>query len=112
MPEGYTGASVWGQVAIDPINRRLYFGTGNNYNIPQGVGNCISNARSYRGSELTVQDELDCMAPDNYVDSVISLNLDTGKLVWANRAQGTMRGTCPASWRRPTVCAPTRRQPT
>ncbi|MGK9145384.1 PQQ-binding-like beta-propeller repeat protein [Xanthomonas euvesicatoria] len=88
VPEGYTGASVWGQVAIDPINRRLYFGTGNNYNIPQGVGNCISNARSYRGSELTVQDELNCMAPDNYVDSVISLNLDTGKLIWANRAQG------------------------
>ncbi|APP83084.1 PQQ-binding-like beta-propeller repeat protein [Xanthomonas hortorum pv. vitians] len=87
-PEGYTGASTWGQVAIDPIARRLYFGTGNNYNIPQSVGNCVSNARSYRGSALTVQDELDCMAPDNYVDSVISLNLDTGKLVWANRAQG------------------------
>ncbi|PPT59760.1 PQQ-binding-like beta-propeller repeat protein [Xanthomonas arboricola] len=88
VPEGYTGASVWGQVAIDPINRRLYFGTGNNYNIPASVGNCVSNARSYRGSELTVQDELACMAPDNYVDSVISLNLDTGKLVWADRAQG------------------------
>ncbi|WP_040145159.1 PQQ-binding-like beta-propeller repeat protein, partial [Xanthomonas citri] len=101
VPEGYTGASVWGQVAIDPINRRLYFGTGNNYNIPQGVGNCISNARSYRGSELTVQDELDCMAPDNYVDSVISLNLDTGKLVWANRAQGY------DAWNLSCVVAPT-----
>ncbi|WP_179456797.1 outer membrane protein assembly factor BamB family protein [Xanthomonas arboricola] len=87
-PEGYTGASTWGQVAIDPIARRIYFGTGNNYNIPASVGNCVSNARSYRGSELTVQDELNCMAPDNYVDSVVSLNLDTGKLVWANRNQG------------------------
>lgn len=44
VPEGYTGASVWGQVAIDPISRRLYFGTGNNYNIPASVGNCVSNA--------------------------------------------------------------------
>ncbi|WP_434991071.1 PQQ-binding-like beta-propeller repeat protein [Xanthomonas melonis] len=88
VPEGYTGAAVWGQVAIDPISRRLYFGTGNNYNIPQGVGNCVSNARSYRGGQLTVQDELDCMAPDNYVDSVIALNLDSGKLAWAHRLQG------------------------
>lgn len=112
VPEGYTGASVWGQVAIDPINRRLYFGTGNNYNIPQGVGNCISNARSYRGSGLTVQDELNCMAPDNYVDSVISLNLDTGKLIWANRAQGYDAWNLSCIVAPTTVCAPTRRQPT
>ncbi|KAB7768455.1 PQQ-binding-like beta-propeller repeat protein [Xanthomonas maliensis] len=101
VPEGYTGASVWGQVAIDPAKRRLYFGTGNNYNIPFSVGNCVSNVRSYLGSKATVQDELNCMAPDNYVDSVVALNLDTGKLVWANRAQGY------DSWNLSCLVAPT-----
>ncbi|MCL1500505.1 PQQ-binding-like beta-propeller repeat protein [Xanthomonas nasturtii] len=102
VPEGYNGAAVWGQVAIDPISRRLYFGTGNNYSVPANVANCVANMRAYHnGPGTPIRDELNCMAPDNYVDSVISLNLDSGKLVWADRVQGY------DAWNLSCIAAPT-----
>jgi len=34
VPEGYDGGSIWTTAAIDPVRRRLYFGSGNAYNPP------------------------------------------------------------------------------
>lgn len=82
VPEGYTGASVWGTLAIDPLKRRVYATTGNNYSVPLDVASCVKNANGDKDAQLA------CMAPDNYVDSVLALDMRTGKPVWTRRLQG------------------------
>jgi len=81
-PEGYTGASVWGTLAIDPQRQRVYATTGNNYSVPLDVANCVRNANGDKSAQLA------CMAPDNYVDSVLALDMRSGKPVWTRRLQG------------------------
>ncbi len=81
-PEGYTGASVWGTLAIDPLRQRVYATTGNNYSIPLDVATCVKNANDDKDAQLA------CMAPDNYVDSVLALDMSSGKPVWTRRMQG------------------------
>ncbi|MDY4338554.1 MULTISPECIES: PQQ-binding-like beta-propeller repeat protein [Xanthomonas] len=81
-PEGYTGASVWGTLAIDPLRQRVYATTGNNYSVPTEVASCVKNANGDKTAQLA------CMAPDNYVDSVLALDMRSGKPVWTRRLQG------------------------
>lgn len=81
-PEGYTGASVWGTLAIDPQRRRVYATTGNNYSVPLDVASCVKNANGDKTAQLA------CLAPDNYVDSVLALDMRSGKPVWTRRLQG------------------------
>lgn len=92
-PVGYTGAAVWGSApAVDHTTNLLYVGTGNNYTVPAGV--CTAPA------------ETDCRAPDpaDYVDSLLALDLTTGKPAWALR---TLSGDV---WTKactsPTACGP------
>jgi len=54
---GPSGASVWNTPTIDPIRRRIYVGTGNNYGP-------IASATS---------------------DSILALNMDDGRLVWKHQ---------------------------
>lgn len=56
---GPAGAAVWSSPTIDPKRNQLYFGTGNSYT--------------------------DETAPRT--NSLIALNLDTGRIVWANQIQ-------------------------
>jgi polyvinyl alcohol dehydrogenase (cytochrome) len=66
--EGYTGTSVWGNIAVvDTKRNSLYIGTGDNYSIPALV---------------TPPTPLD---PADYVDAIVALNLDTLKVKWARR---------------------------
>lgn len=78
VPPGYSGGAVWGSTAaIDPKRRSLYFTTGNNYSIPESVNTCITNA----GSDNEAAKK--CLAKDNYFDSIVSVNINTGKVNWA-----------------------------
>ncbi|MEV6108108.1 PQQ-binding-like beta-propeller repeat protein [Streptomyces sp. NPDC051940] len=72
LPGGYSGAAVWGPPAIDAATNTLYFTTGNNYQLPQDVKDCQS-AGGTPG---------ECMAADNYVDSVLALDIATGQVKW------------------------------
>jgi len=81
-PEGYTGASVWGTLALDPQRQRVYATTGNNYSVPLDVASCVKNANGDKTAQLA------CLAPDNYVDSVLALDMRSGKPVWTRRLQG------------------------
>ncbi|MDR6671824.1 PQQ-binding-like beta-propeller repeat protein [Xanthomonas sp. 1678] len=81
-PEGYTGASVWGTLAIDPRRQRVYATTGNNYSVPLAVASCVKNANGDKSAQLA------CLAPDNYVDSVLALDMRSGKPAWTRRLQG------------------------
>jgi polyvinyl alcohol dehydrogenase (cytochrome) len=72
LPEGYTGAPVWGsQPVVDRKRGLLYVATGNNYSVPPGV--CVNPT------------ETDCAqpSPDNHIDSVLALSLKTGAVVWS-----------------------------
>ncbi|HLK57594.1 MAG TPA: PQQ-binding-like beta-propeller repeat protein [Chthonomonadaceae bacterium] len=69
--QGYTGASVWGSTpVVDESRGQLYVSTGNNYSAPSGYTSPGGKA-----------------APDgDHFDSVLALDLSSGKLNWAYRA--------------------------
>jgi polyvinyl alcohol dehydrogenase (cytochrome) len=79
VPTGYSGGAVWGSTpAIDPSRKALYFTTGNNYTTPQSVLDCLAGDLGKNpGSAKT------CIDPTNYFDSIISVNLNNGKVNWA-----------------------------
>ncbi len=74
VPEGYTGGAVWGSTpVVDHRTGLLHVATGNNYSVPNGV--C-----RYPGQENCKPD-----VPDNHIDSIVALDLKTGKIAWAKR---------------------------
>jgi len=84
---------VWGgSPAIDHTTGLIYIGTGNNYTVPEGI--CTSPTQT------------SCTAPpaDDYVDSLLALNLSTGAIVWALRTLSTdaWRSICTAQ----SACGP------
>jgi polyvinyl alcohol dehydrogenase (cytochrome) len=75
---GYSGAGVWGSSAsVDPVRNAVYIGTGNNYNVPQSAKDCQSKLQPGQPDN--------CLPPDDHIDSILSLNLDTGQINWATR---------------------------
>jgi len=81
VPVGYTGGSVWGTFAVDTARHTLYATTGNNYSIPDGISSCLKAAQD-------VDAQLACLDSQDYVDSILSLDLEDGKINWARRLQG------------------------
>jgi polyvinyl alcohol dehydrogenase (cytochrome) len=82
VPEGYTGGAVWGSsFPIDKRRGTLYATTGNNYAVPESVASCVEQAS-------TPQAQLACLSPQDYIDSILSLDLATGRIRWGNRVQG------------------------
>eukprot|EP00884_Botryococcus_braunii_P020107 jgi/Botrbrau1/6780/Bobra.0057s0016.1 len=80
VPENYYGVAVWGSSpSIDIQRNQVYVATGNNYLVPKEVSECFEKNKG----NYTKQAE--CSPPDNYYDSVLALDLDTGKLRWARR---------------------------
>jgi polyvinyl alcohol dehydrogenase (cytochrome) len=92
VPDGYTGGAVWSSTPVVDVRRKsLYISTGNNYTIPASVQQCIDAARAAtvgRPPAERVAAEEACLAPDDYIDAVVSLDLQTGAVKWANRVQG------------------------
>jgi polyvinyl alcohol dehydrogenase (cytochrome) len=100
VPKGYTGGAVWSSsFAIDQEGLILYATTGNNYTVPAAVSACLLNAANPDAQSA-------CLAPDDYIDSIVSLDLLTGKLRWARRMIGfdTYVNSCIASPARGIPC--------
>jgi polyvinyl alcohol dehydrogenase (cytochrome) len=77
---GYSGNGVWGSMsAIDRARRLLYVATGNNYSVPADVSACVTAA-------ATADAKHACLARDNYFDSVLALDVKTGRVRWASFA--------------------------
>ena len=77
-PAGYSGAGVWSSnFAVDLLRGTVYASTGNNYSAPTApaYASCITAG----GSAAT------CESPDNHVDSIVALNMLTGKIRWAKK---------------------------
>ena len=68
--------------AIDPTTDSVYVRTGNNYLIPAAADKCVANALKNHTSDAN------CTAADDYFDSVLSLNLKTGKIYWGRKVEG------------------------
>jgi len=65
--DGYSGNAVWGSTpVVDPSRKLVYITTGNNYTVPADVA-----------AGTTPLD------PTDYVDSILALDLNSGKVVWA-----------------------------
>lgn len=78
VPAGYTGGSVWGSTpVVDPARGTVYVTTGNNYSVPTDPAytTCIDGGGTAES----------CVSPDDHFDSVLSLSMATGAVVWADR---------------------------
>lgn len=74
QPGGYSGAAIWGSTpVVDEKRNSLIVATGNNYEVPKAVETCQANNGS------------NCDASNNYVDAVLSLNLQTAAINWADK---------------------------
>jgi polyvinyl alcohol dehydrogenase (cytochrome) len=82
VPGGYAGASVWGSSpAIDVKRGRVYIGTGNNFDAPQIVKDCVA---------LLGIGHPQCEPQNNgnYVDGILALDMDDGHIIWSRKLQG------------------------
>ena len=84
---GYSGGAIWQPPAIDPKRGLLFIGGGNNYTVPASVAAC-QNATP----------KAQCASPDDHFDSVMALDLKTGRIKWAKGPQAfdTFTGACPS----------------
>ncbi|HYG56806.1 MAG TPA: PQQ-binding-like beta-propeller repeat protein [Symbiobacteriaceae bacterium] len=81
VPEGYSGGAVWGSTpVVDKKRKAIYVTTGNNYEVPDEVAACAEAA----GPEHAE----DCLAPDDYIDAFLALDMNTGAVKWGRRIQG------------------------
>ncbi len=79
VPAGFTGGAVWASnLAVDSSRRAIYVDTGNNYSVPAVVAACQQRAKT--NAQLDA-----CLDPADHIDSVLSLDLDTGAVKWADR---------------------------
>ena len=82
-PEGYNfpGNAVWGSTpVVDAKRGSLYVTTGNNYEVPQEVMDCVAAG----GSDDEVKACIDAVpgSKENYFDAFVALDLKTGAVKW------------------------------
>ncbi|KAM5567146.1 hypothetical protein ABKV19_015318 [Rosa sericea] len=83
---GYSGAAVWGSSpAIDVLRRHVYVATGNLYTAPPEVLQCQEKQNNQTGTP-TQPDQ--CTGPDIHFNSIIALDLVTGRIVWSRQLGG------------------------
>jgi polyvinyl alcohol dehydrogenase (cytochrome) len=82
VPDGYSGGAVWGgNFVIDHKRGQLYASSGNNYSIPSSANECISSA-------MTPEAKFHCLDRTDNIDSILAIDLRTGKPRWARRLFG------------------------
>ena len=80
-PRGYSGNAVWGSTpAVDTSRGQVYIATGNNYSVPAAALSCVA------GLPPDDPRARDCLADDDYFDSIIALDLKTGAIRWVRQA--------------------------
>ena len=77
-PTGYTGVSVWGSnPVVDTRRKTIFIGTGNNFSTPTDP--------TYVQCTLAGGTQKFCLSPDDHVDSIVALDMKTGKIKWSQR---------------------------
>jgi polyvinyl alcohol dehydrogenase (cytochrome) len=74
VPGGFSGNGVWGSTPVlDFRDHTVIVTTGNNYTVPQSVTDC----------QTAGNPPATCFPPDNYIDSIVALDMTTGTIRWA-----------------------------
>jgi polyvinyl alcohol dehydrogenase (cytochrome) len=81
---GYTGGGVWATPTIDPVTGQVFVGTGNNYTAPDAAVACANAALA----ATPPTSDAGCTAANDYFDSVLALDLRTGKIEWGHKVEG------------------------
>jgi polyvinyl alcohol dehydrogenase (cytochrome) len=80
VPSGYSGAPVWSSTpVIDVADNQIYVTTGNNYLVPLTVQTCEQAAGQNTKAIVA------CQSPTDYEDSIVALDLATGKVKWGRQ---------------------------
>jgi polyvinyl alcohol dehydrogenase (cytochrome) len=80
-PAGFSGNAIWGSSpAIDTKRGQVYVATGNNYSAPPAFLACVAAA----GGDPLAQQACLAPYPDNYFDTVLALDLNSGAVNWSN----------------------------
>lgn len=99
----YAGAAIWGSSpSIDVLRNLVYIATGNLYAAPANVRECQE-----RENNQTVPTSPDkCIEPDNHSNSILALDLDSGKIKWYKQLGGydVWFGAC--NWHLDPRCPP------
>jgi len=77
-PAGYSGAAIWGSnPVVDASLKKIFIGTGDNYSTPTTAAyqKCIADGGTASK----------CLSPDDHVDSMLALDMGTGKVAWSRR---------------------------
>jgi polyvinyl alcohol dehydrogenase (cytochrome) len=84
----FSGGAVWGSSpAIDEKRGLVYVATGQNYDVPQPLKDCMAeNAEQPARQQTECLDKLD--PPDNRHSAVVALALDTGEVRWTKKLLG------------------------
>ena len=73
---GYSGGGVWSSTPVIDLKRdAIYVGTGNNLSVPKSVEQCHQSDPNNRF----------CADASDHADSVVALDLTSGKIKWAMR---------------------------
>jgi polyvinyl alcohol dehydrogenase (cytochrome) len=99
--DAYSGGAVFQTPAIDPGRNLLYIGTGNNYTAPPDVESC--EALALLDGDI---DPNACTSVDDHFDSVLAMDLRTGKIKWSRKVSGYDTWTSACSVPRDGVTCP------
>jgi len=84
VPPGYSGGGVWGS---NPVvdGGTVFIGTGNNYSHPKADAASSIPGTSYGACIAAGGTAASCNAAENYVDTILALDVGNGKIRWARR---------------------------
>ena len=81
----YGGAAIWGSSpSIDASRSHVYIATGNLYSAPLQIRQCQEKKNNL--TRPTHHDE--CVEPENHSDSIMAIDLDSGKIKWYHQLGG------------------------
>ncbi|CAL5191223.1 unnamed protein product [Lathyrus oleraceus] len=81
----YAGAAIWGSSpSIDVYRKHVYIATGNLYSAPQNILDC----QERQNNQTTPVETDECIEPENHSNSMLALDLDTGKIKWFKQLGG------------------------
>jgi polyvinyl alcohol dehydrogenase (cytochrome) len=87
VPVGYLGGGVWGSSpVVDTSRNTVFVGTGDNYAHPQSSAPSSNPNLTYGACLSAVGGtEAGCLAPNDYVDSILALDMSTGAVKWGSQ---------------------------
>ncbi|KAH7554055.1 hypothetical protein JRO89_XS12G0102900 [Xanthoceras sorbifolium] len=81
----YSGAAIWGSSpSIDPVRNHVYIATGNLYSAPLHVRQC----QEEENNQTTPTSPDKCIEPENHSNSILALDINTGKIKWYKQLGG------------------------